>query len=162
MKVGDIELRTAHAFGTNYREKSPVIAEVIEGNGYVNSGDILLCHHNTFYTPSPYWLHDDLFSIPFSPILFARVDRDGNLTPICGNILCDRIDIPSNFPLPPSQRKQYIDRIIVTNKGETKYNNGQTLFTRPHSYYEMVYVFNGKEKRVHKCNSEMVCGILIP
>jgi len=160
IEIGGNVFTTALNYDSNYRERSPVICKVVEGNEYIKSGDVLLCHHNLFYLPSPYHLYDDLFSIPFSNVLFAKVYSYGELEPICGNMLCDRVDIETAIPLPPEQRKQYIDRVQVTNSGWSNYKEGQLVFTRPHSYYEIVYNYNGQEKRVHKCDSEMVLGYL--
>nr|MBP7835122.1 hypothetical protein [Candidatus Saccharibacteria bacterium] len=53
MVIGGVLLKTASSFDTNYREKSPVIAEVVDGNGILKRGDIIVCHHNHFYSPSP-------------------------------------------------------------------------------------------------------------
>jgi|SRR6185369_14677320 len=158
MKVGGIIMSCAQKFKTNYREKSPVICEVVQGNRLLKPGTVILAHHNTFYTPSPFHVQDDLFSIPFAKTLFAIVEKDGHLKPICGNILCDRVDVPTPLPVPPEHRKQYIDRVVVTDGYGTKYKKGQLLFTRPHSYYEIVFMYNDVETKVHKCHSDMVVG----
>jgi hypothetical protein len=160
IEIGGGLFSLANEYESNYREKSPVICTVIEGNDLVSKGDVLLCHHNLFYLPSPYHIQDDLFSVPFGKTLFAKVYSDGTLEPICGNMLCDRVDIETTIPLPPEQRKKHIDRVVVKNPGWTMYKKEQLLFTRPHSYYEIVYNFSGKETRVHKCDSEMVMGFI--
>lgn len=160
MKIGDTLFKMAEKFDSNYREKSPVICKVEEGNEWVKEGQILIAHHNTFYHPSPYHLEDNLFSIPFGKNLFAVMHLDGSLSPICGNVLCDRVDIETNPPLPIEYRKKYIDRVIVTDGGWTMYKPNDILFTKPHSYYEIVYNVNGEEKRIHKCDSDMVLGVI--
>lgn len=152
--------RMALNYEVNYRIKSPTISTVVEGNFLVRKGDVLLCHHNLFYLPSPYHIYDNLFSIPFSKVLFAKILEDGSLLPICGNILGNKVDIETPLPLPPEQRKQYTDRIIVTNAGYTKYKKGDMLFTRPSAPYEIVYNWNGEQKSVIKISEDMVCGIL--
>lgn len=158
VKINGIPFSTALLFEKNYREKSPVLAVVVDGNNHVKRGEILLCHHNLFYLPSPYHLYGDSFSIPFSKNIFAKILSDGSLLPICGNMLCDRVDKVTNIPLPPEQREKYIDRVKVVDSGWSVYKEGQLLFTRPYSFYEIVYNFGGEEKRVHKCHSEMVIG----
>lgn len=149
----------ATLFETNYREKSPVIAKVVEGNQVVGKGDLLLCHHNLFYLPSPYHIFDDLFSIPFSKVLFAKIGSNGELYPICDNIICNRIVEESYLPLPPTQQKFLTSQYEVVDGGE-KFSNGTIIFTRPYSGYDIVYVFNGQEKRVTKVAGDMVCGFL--
>jgi len=159
LKIGNVVLKTANPFNTNFREKSPVICQVEEGNEYVREGQVLIAHHNTFYTPSPYHLQDNLFAIPFGKTLFAILHLDGSLSPICGNILCDRVDIETAIPLPPELRKKYIDRVTVKDGGWTMYKQGDLVFTKPHSYYEIVYTIDGVERKIHKCDSDMVIGV---
>lgn len=152
--------QTASLYETNYREKSPVLCKVQSGNEFVREGQILIVHHNTFYQPSPYYLEYNLFAIPFGKTIFAILNFDGSLTPVCGNVLCERIDIPTPFHVPSEERKKYIDRVIVKDGGWTAYKPNDILFTRPHSYYEIVYIVDGQERRTHKCDSEMVCGVI--
>jgi len=159
--VGGVTVSTALLYETNFREKSPVVAEVIEGNNYVESGDILLCHHNTFYMPSPYYLSDDLFSIPFNQILFAKVSKNGDLMPICGNLICNRVEIDSYLPLPTDQIKTYTDRAVVLNGGFSEYKKNELIFHRPHAGYDIVYVWNGQEKRITKVHESQIVGVAV-
>lgn len=150
----------SNLYENNHREKAPVLGEVIEGNEQIRAGQIGVFHHNHFYPPSPYFLYDDLYGVPFNKTVFGILQYSGEIMPLCGNILCERIVIESSIPLPPEQQKQYIDRVIVTNPGNTLYKAGQLLFTRPHSYYEIVYNIEGKEYRVHKIHEDNVMGVL--
>lgn len=158
ISINDVVFSTALNFETNYRERSPVVCEVVEGNETVFNGDIILCHHNTFYLPSPYHLGEDLFSIPFGSTLFAKILQDGSLWPICGNILCNRVEKEYSIPIPPELQEKYINKSIVIDGGLTRYKKGQTIFHLSNSYYEIVYVWGGQEKRIHKVNEQMVCG----
>lgn len=158
LTIGGNTLHTATDFDTNYREKSPTVAVVVEGNNYVSPGDFLLCHHNLFYLPSPYHIEDDLFSIPFSKVLFAKIDMLGGISPICGNMLCERVDIETTLSMP--EKKQYLDRVVVLDGGGTMYKKGQLVFTRPYSFYQIIWNWNGEEKRTHKCDSDMVVGLV--
>lgn len=157
---GDISLFTANSYEPNYRYKSPSIATVVEGNKFVKSGDVLLCHHNLFYLPSPYHLTADLFSIPFSSVLFAKIDIDGNLDPICGNMIVEEIEVESEIELPPELKTNYKNRYKVLLPGWTEYKPGQIIFTRPSSGYQIVYHFNDIQKIATKVFSEMICGVL--
>lgn len=161
LKIGNLVVSTALLFEVNYREKSPTVAVVVHGNAYVKEGDILLCHHNTFYTPSPYFLEDDLFSIPANGnLLFAAINPSGEIQPILGNIICQRVEIPSLLPLPPEKIKTYKDRVIVTDGGTTRYKKGTLIFHRPSAAYDIVYNINGVEKRVTKLPEWQVCGFV--
>lgn len=160
VSIGGNIFKMAHLYEKNYRIKSPTICIVEEGNNLISPGDILLCHHNLFYQPSPYHLYGNLFSIPFSKVLFAKILDDGELLPICGNILGDRIDIKTPLPVPADQRKKYTDRILVTNPGYTQFKKGQTLFTRPSAPYDIVYHWKGEQKISTKISDDMVTAIM--
>jgi hypothetical protein len=158
--VNGIELKTATQFDTNYRERQPVIAQVVNDNDVLDKDDIIICHHNLFYHKSPYYLYANLFSIPANKVIFAKLNiEDASLFPVYGNFLCNRVNIETLLTVPTP--KQHLDRVVVTHKGNTKYMEGQLLFTTPYAYYEMVYIVNGEEYRTHKCHESSVCGVLI-
>lgn len=161
IKIGDIEVSMALKFENNFREKSPTVACVVHGNAYVKEGDILLCHHNTFYTPSPYHLYDNLFSIPANGnLLFMRLDDQGEAKPIFGNLVCERVKVETAIPLPPEKVRTYIDRATVIDPGLTRYKKGQLIFHRPSAGYDIVYLFNRVEKRVTKVPDWQVCCVV--
>lgn len=160
MDMGGIKVSTALAFEVNYREKSPVIAKVEKGNEYIKTGEFLICHHNHFYAPSPYHLYDNLYSIPANHTIFAVLKPDGELEAVYGNVLGHRLDIETAIPIPVEQRKQYNDRIIITDTGKTNYRIGQMIFTTPSAPYDIVYNFGGVVKRITKVNTQFVVGIL--
>lgn len=160
VKLGDTVVKCAYNYEVNYRIKSPVIGIIVHGNEFIKEGSITIFHHNNFYLPSPYHLQDDLFSVPFGKTVFGTLNENGDLNPLCGNILCKWIDIETTFPLPPEQRKKYIDRYEIINPTGTIYKKEQIIFTRPHSGYEIVYIWNGIEKKILKVHEEMVCGLI--
>lgn len=160
LKIGDTIISTALKYETNYRYSSPTVAEVVEGNNFVKSGDILLVHHNLLYLPSPFHLENDLFSIPFSRVLFAKVDKQGYLDPICGNMICEEIQIESELELPTELKTVHINRYNVVLPGWTLFKKGDIVFTKPHSGYGIIYHFNEVQTRAIKVDSEMVCGVL--
>lgn len=159
LMVAGVSFKVANLYQTNHREKEPVLGEIVEGNKEIIKGQIGIFHHNNFTPPSPFFIYDDLFSVPYNKTVFGIVYPDGNIRPLCGNILCDRVWEQSTIDLPSEQRKQYLDRIIVTNPGNTPYKVGQLLFTRPYAFYEIVYNIDGKEFRIHKIHADMVVGM---
>lgn len=158
--INGTTVKSANDYETNYRHKSPVIATVVNGNSWVKEGDLICCHHNYFFPPSPYYLQDDLYSIPFSGAIFGVFDKAGVISPICGNMICKRIDIPTLLPVPTDQAKQYINRYTISDPGLEGFRVGDTIFTRPHAGYEIVYVWENEERRVIKVHIDMVCGVL--
>lgn len=160
MMIGDIEVKMAQLFETNFREKSPVIAKVVDGNDYIRSGYVIICHHNHYMPPSPYFLFENLYSIPTNNTIFAILKDDGKLSAVYGNVLGDRIDIDTFLPVPDNQRKKYHDRILITDPGDTKYKEGRVIITRPHAPYDIVYNFGGRVMRKTKVNSEMIVGVI--
>jgi len=161
IKIGDLLFASATNFEINYREKSPTIATVLKGDGNVAEGDILLCHHNSFYLPSPYHIEGEIFAIPSVPeILFAKILADGSLEPILDNIIVELLKIPSLLPVAPEKQKTYTDRAIVKNGGTTKYKPGDIIFHRPYASYNIVYNLNGIENRVAKVPAAQVCGFV--
>lgn len=160
MEVNGIELKTAMNFATNYRERTPVIAKVIEGNKYVRKDDLLLTHHNLFQMPSPFHLEGDLFSIPYSKVLFAKIDSLGDIHPICGNTICKKIEVDTLLPVPVDQKKYHINKFEVINGGWTIFKQGDIVLTRPHSGYEIIYILNGIKNTIVKVDSEMICGVI--
>ena len=159
--LGSIEMSGAMKFEINYRFKSPVTATVIEGNEYLKEGDTIITHHNNFYLPSPFHLQDDIFSIAVGKTIFAKLLTTGELQPMYGNMFCERITIPTYFPLPPEQQKKYLNRVKIIDKGWTSYINGQIALHRPSAAYDIVYKYNGELKIITKIDSEQICGILI-
>lgn len=161
MTIGGISISCARKYQLNNREKAPVIACVVKGNKVIKQGDVVLCHHNHFYAPSPYFLEDDLFAVPFNKTLFAIVDTKGQLRPICGNIICERVEVETEILLPADQRKTHINRVRVIDAGNLPYKAGQLLFHRPNAGYDIVYIYNSVEYRVTKISSDMVCGVIM-
>jgi hypothetical protein len=161
MIINGKALSTALKFEKNYREKSPTIAKVIEGNDTLKEGDILLTHHNLFQEHSPYHLQDDLYAVPFSKVLLAKIDKDGNILPICGNLICSRIPIKSSLDLPPEYQKTEDKKYKVIDGTGTKYTTNDIVLTRPSAGYDIVYIWGGIEKRVTKVDQDQICGILV-
>lgn len=158
--INGVSFKTALKFDSNYREKSPTIAEVVIGNRFLKTGDIILCHHNTFYEPSPFHVENDLFSIPYHNIVFGTLDEHGNISPLNGNLICKRIPIDNRPEIPIQYRKTFIDRAIVLDGRWTPYKKKQTILHRLNAGYDIVYNIGGVEKRVTKVHESQVVGIL--
>lgn len=160
MMIGDVKCLMATKYETNYREKSPVIAQVVDANDRLNKGDFLLCHHNHFHLPSPYHLQDDLYSIPANHTIFAILSPSGELSPVYGNVLASKVKVETALPQTPEYRTFHKDRGVILDGGWTKFKPGDLVFTLPSAIYEIVYIFGDVEKRICKINSEMICAVV--
>lgn len=160
ISIGGITVRTALPFEHNYREKSPVVGVIVEGNPYLKEGQIAIFHHNHFYAPSPYHLMGDLYSVPFNKTVFGVLNENGGIIPMCGNIMSERVLIEYEIPVPVEQRKTHLNRVKVINAGLLPFKPGQLIFHRPNAAYDIVYNWNGIEKRVTKIHEDMVVGMI--
>ena len=157
--LGGIDFLLAKQYNNNRREQNPVMCEVVTGNKRIKKGAFLLVHHNRFAEHSAYELGDDLYAIPYDRQIFARLDEDGNAHSLNGNIIAKRVERTAAIELSPSYRKNYFDRVIVLNNGYG-YKKGDEVFTYQYSDYEIIYVWEGQEKRVVKVFVEDICGKL--
>lgn len=159
--LGDISVKSPVLFDTNYRQRSPVMCQVSEATKDFPKGTILLCHHNTFYLPSPYHVYGNIFSIPCNGnVIFAKFNADGSLYPLFGNMFCRQSEIHSTFALPEKEKKYHSDRAIITEPGLCNYKKNDLVFTRPSAAYEIVYTFHGKKQGQFKVHESMVAGVL--
>lgn len=160
MDIGGISVKMALEFDVNYRRRSPVVGRFAESNKLFKEGDIAIFHHNHFYPPSPYFLQDDLFSVPMSPAIFGILNSEGEMIPVMGNMTVKLIPVPTLLPVPTDQQENYKSRYEVINPGWTTYKAGDIIFTRPLAGYEIVYTWNNIEKRVIKVPEAQICGVL--
>ncbi|PWT75777.1 MAG: hypothetical protein C5B59_07955 [Bacteroidetes bacterium] len=159
-RIGDTVVMAMNVYEVNYREKSPVIGEILGGNEMIEDRSICVFHHNHFYGHSPYFVAEGLYSVPFNHTILGVLDTSGLLHPVCGNLLCDRVVPQTVLPVNPAYKGKYIDRAIVTDPGWTDYQKGETVFTRTNAAYEIVYNFNGTVHRIHKVHESMIVGRL--
>lgn len=158
--INGVSFKSAPLFEKNYREKAPTIAQVVTGNRHLKEGDIILCHHNTFYSPSPFLVEADLFSIPYDKIVFGTLNEKGNISPLNGNIICQRIAIDNRSEIPIQYRNTFIDRAEVLDGRWTPYKKGQTILHKLNAGYDIVYNLEGTEHRVTKVHESQIVGIL--
>jgi hypothetical protein len=159
--LGGKRLMTALKFATNYREKSPVMAFVAEAAHGLKVGTPLVVHHNRFHEHSAYLLDEGLFAIPYNESIFFRIDENGDPHSMHHNIICERIPKPEGVLVTPaSLKKNYTDRVRVLSNGYG-YKKGQEIYTKIMADYEVIYNWNGQERRVIKVVSSDIVAILL-
>lgn len=157
--IGGNHLKTGRRYNENFREKNPCIAKVISGLGIIKDGDYLICNYNYFDIESPFYMYGNTFSIPIDEEILAKIDEDGELYPLCGNLLVERLEKQNIIPIPDELKKNYNDRGIVS-RGTSKFKRGDFVFWLRMSDYEIVYFWNGIERRAIKVFEKEIVGVL--
>jgi hypothetical protein len=155
-------LLTAKEFQGNYRERQPVMCKVIQGNELVKKGLTLLVHHNFFYDESPYRVIGNVYAIKTNENIFARLDVIGNAHSMFGNIIAERVpmgDAIEGFEIPEQYQKFYPDRVRVISDG-CGYKVGQMLLILEKADYEIVYNWQGSERKVIRVKRGEIVGYL--
>lgn len=158
-EIGGVKLFLAPKYNPNHRERNPVVAEVLQGNEEINTGDFVIVHHNYFSEYSPYEISDGIYSIPYSENIFATIDKEGNASAVCGNVICERISEDEMIGMANTKRLEYHDRVTVISNGYG-FKEGDQVFTLPYSDYQIVYNWNGIEKRIIRVYKENIVAIL--
>lgn len=147
-------------YSHNRRESNPVVCQVVDGNGHLKDGTFLLVHHNRFGDNSPHYLGDNLYSLAYNSSVFAKLDSDGNAHSVCDNIIVEYVYEPSSIPLPAHLLKPNTFKYKVVSNG-FGFKKGQFVFCYEKADYEIVYVFNGQEKRVVKVAKNDIVGKIL-
>lgn len=157
ISIGGNDVLLAKQFSDNRRESNPVVCSVVNGGGIVKNGTNLLVHHNRFVEDSPHHLGDNIYSLPYSPAIFAKIDDNGNPHSMCDNIIVEHI-YPAYSPLiPPHLKKPDKCKYRVLSNG-FGYKKNQIIFCFFHSNYEIIYVWKGVEKRILKVSKMDIVG----
>lgn len=158
-EIGGVKLFLAPKFNPNNREKNPVIAQVLKGKNEIKEGQFIVVHHNYFSDYSPYEISDGIYSIPYSENIFAIIDKWGNPQAVCGNIIAERLFEDEAIGIANVKRLHYHDRVKVISN-DFGYVEGDEIFTLPYSDYEIVYNWNGIERRIIRVFKENIVAIL--
>lgn len=160
IRIGENTIHTGYRYSQNHREKNPVVAQIIEGTEELPAGKWLVCNFCYFDWSSQYYMYDDLFSIPIDQELFAFIEDDGELIPICGNLLVERITKKTIIDIPDDLKKEYWDRGII-KKGYGEWQNGQFILWLFAADYGIRYTWNGVEKERIKIHESEIIGFYV-
>lgn len=155
-EIGGVSISLGKEYSTNRRESNPVVCKVVEGNLDIKAGVYLLVHHNRFVETSPHHLGDNFYSLAYNTAIFARLDENGNPIGLCDNIFVEYIR--DDYDLIPPQL-QTVDKFKykVLSDG-FGYKKDDVIFCYEFSNYEVVYVWEGIEKRVVKVAKKDIVG----
>lgn len=159
-QIGNNTILTGYRYSHNHREKNPVVAQIVEGTEELPAGKWLVCNYCYFDWSSQYHMYDNLFSIPVDQELFAFIEEDGELTPICGNLLVERITKETIIDIPDDLKKQYWDRGIIKKVpcGTSEYQLNTFILWLFASDYGIRYTWNGIEKERIKIHESEIIG----
>lgn len=152
-------IKSGKQYSENYRERTPVVAEIIDGVGELKTGRFIVTAYTCFDEDSQYLLFDNTYSIPVDEQIFALIEEDGSLTPVNGNLIVERQQIKTKFILPEELRKNHIDRGTVL-KGCDGFNTGDFIFWLRFSDYGILYTWNNIERSAIKIYKDEIVGIL--
>ncbi len=145
--LGGQLIQTGSRYSTNFRLKSPAVAEVIEGCGEIETGMTIICNYNHFSEGSPYLLYDNVFSIPVDILIVGRLDENGDLIAMNGNIIIEELENPSKLELPADYKMQKVNHgFVAQDAGE--YKKGDEILWFNYSNYQVLWNWNGIEKSV--------------
>lgn len=163
--IGGNILMTGKKYNENFRERNPVVAFVEKGNKEIPTNSHIICNYSYFDLDSPFEISDNLigtkeafrlYSIPVNEEIYAKVDDDGNIEPVCGNVFIERIMKENKFDIPEELKKEHINKGIAL----TGIFKDKLIFFLPYANYEIVYQWNGKERRVIKVFEKEITGYL--
>lgn len=157
--IGGNKLKTGSRYNENFREKNPVVAEVLDGLGEIKTGSCIVCNYNYFDEDSPLQLSDDTYSIPVDEEIFAIINDDGTLKPVQGNVLVERISKDSPLPLPEELKKPHANQGVVMSNSEG-YFKGQYIFWLPYADYVIQYTWNDEVRTGIKIHKSEITGYL--
>lgn len=171
-----IELWIGRKFDTNHRRKNPVICEVIDNNSkydYIKKGDLLLVHHNYLseWETNPFCLEYDpqtgmgLFSFIASESIYCKLNKDGSVSPVCGNIIAERLSNliqTSLIIVPDTVKQEYEDRVRILNVSPEVegLKKGDIVAILEKADYEICYSWQNTDYSVIKVFQDEVVGIL--
>jgi hypothetical protein len=132
---------------------------VLQGNDEIPGGSLIVTHHNYFIEYSPFEVADGIFSIPYTENIFAVIDKDGNPTPVCGNIIAERIQENEYIGMANPKRLHFHDRAKVVSDA-CGFKTGDEILMLPFSDYEIVYNWRGIERSVIRVYSKNIVAVV--
>jgi hypothetical protein len=160
MIIGDSLLLSGSRYSDNWREKTPVVAEIIQGFGIYTPGMSIICSYTHFGEDSYYSLYDDHYSIPIDEFIFAIIQENGSLMPVNGNIFVEREYAISFIEKHDDYKKPLKNRGRILNDGEG-FKQGDQVFWLNYADYEIVYNWLNSEYRAIKVEKQEIVGVIL-
>lgn len=161
-----IDLYIGRKYGENNREISPTVCDIIavgEGVKELEVGDKIIIHHNLILNEAMRVERDGqniIISMKADNMIFAKINKDGTLVPLYNNILAERIAAPKLSQFDVTERTEDMKfKILAIPNGYNDVSAGDTVLAYKLSDYEMVYHYNGVERRAIKIDAHDILAV---
>jgi hypothetical protein len=158
--IGELTVISGKRYNTNFRERNPSLAYVLEGLGEIKKGAYIMTDYNHFGEDSPYLLTDDIYSIPNNESIFVIINNEGEVEKaVNGNLVVELLEVETAYETAEQYKKFHEDRGIV-KKGSGKYKAGDFVLFLWKANMEMSYIWAGIEKRFVRIHSDDIVGVV--
>jgi hypothetical protein len=167
-----LRLYIGRKYGENNREMNPVVCEVLSVGKDVDNievGDMLILHHNCLDNEALIIERDlnelsDIVAVFWDKTIYAKIDKQtGELTPINGNVIAERITkkFKTNLEIPNfNYTEEYEFNVVKVSDDFTEVKDGDRILCYKHSDYEMVYHFKNVERRAIRISKEDIIAVI--
>lgn len=165
-----INLYIGRRYSENSREQNPVVCEVLAKGAdtdEIEVGDLLIVHHNVLINEALIIERDiqeqwTILSCYNDNTIYAKINKDGSLTPVNGNYIAERIKKPavSKIIHSPFEETLQNEFIIKAVPADAEVNVGDRVLCYKYSDYEMVYHYDNEEKRAIRIWRDDILGVM--
>ncbi len=162
-----INIFLGRKYNENSREANPTVCDVIsigEGISDISYGDKIIVHHNTITNEAVHIEKKDGYitlNVPYNNLIYAKIDTEGNLIPLKGSIIAERIpkDKLSAFDITEGSDPMKF-KVVSVPEGYDDVKPNNKILCYKLSDYEMVYHYNNKEHRAVRILHEDILGVV--
>jgi hypothetical protein len=165
-----IDLFIGRKYGENSREINPVVCEVLnigEGVEQVEIGDVLIVHHNMLNNDAAMIEKNSIensvtLSLPADNMIYAKINKlTGELFPLFGSCIAERINTTgSSIIIAPDEKTEETKfKILATPPNYDDVKPDDVVLCYKLSDYEMVYHFNGSERRAIRILTDDILAV---
>jgi hypothetical protein len=156
--VGNVLMPTAKRYNENFRERTAVVAKVLDGFGEFKKGTNIVCNYSLLQNDSVHKISESILSINVDELIIAIINEDGSLKGVNTNILVNRVPHETFLEMPEELKKHEKSIGIIAQTGQG-FKCGDIVIWYPMSDYEIVYMWNNIEKRAIKVYEDEIVAV---
>lgn len=170
----EVKIWIGKKYNPNGRESNPVLCKVLNINSkkfpYLQAGDTILVHHNYFEKPdtSRRCIEKNAgtqiatFTIPVDQLIYAKIGADGDVHPVCDNVIAERVKKPSQsdiiiMPFEKEEETRVVVKKVAPEVDEVA--EGDEVFILKYGDMPISYNWGGREREVIKVWREDIIAI---